>query len=222
MSRNRRLTLLALALAAFALAVTPAVQAKAKRVVKKAVKTLCTDTSVAIPDGPEFGDYVGGLVSTGKKCPKRLICGYGGLPLGAKVLDVDAGVRVTHPSVGDLSVVIVSPVGALTPLTAAGNGGDGDDFGAGGTGCGATFTSFDDEAGAPIRGAPAAQAPFAGAFRPHLPLAAHDGSFGSGDWRFYFDDTVAGGAGAVEALSLRLSYEYIVRKKPKKPKKKRK
>jgi hypothetical protein len=122
--------------------------------------------------------------------------------------------------VGDLSVVIVSPVGALTPLTAAGNGGDGDDFGSGGTGCGATFTTFDDEAASPIRGAPATQAPFAAPFRPHLPLAAHDGSFGSGDWRFYVDDTAAGGAGVVEALSLRLGYEYIVRKKKKAKKKK--
>src|SRR5688572_29250041 len=108
--RRRRFILLGLAVAAIALIATPAVQAKAKRVIKHAVKTLCTDTSVAIPDGPEYGDFAGDLVSTGKGCPKGLVCGYGGLPLGAKVVDVDAGVRVVHPSVGDLSVVIVSPV----------------------------------------------------------------------------------------------------------------
>ncbi|MDP9188536.1 MAG: proprotein convertase P-domain-containing protein [Actinomycetota bacterium] len=215
MSVGRRVALVAVALAAVALVATPAVQAKAKRVMKQAVKTFCTDTSVRIPDGPEFGDYVSESASTGKTCPKGIVCGYGGLPLGAVVLDVEAGIRVSHPSAGDLSVLLVSPVGTLATLTGQGNGGGGDDFGAGGTGCDAAFTSFDDQAAVPIRGATAAQAPFAGAFRPHLPLAANVGTFGAGDWRFFFDDTVPGNVGVVEAVSLRLSYKYVVRKKKK-------
>ncbi len=221
MNGRRKLTLLGAALAAIALVTTPAVHAKAKRVIKQAVKTLCTDTSVVIPDGPEFGDYAGGAVSTGRGCPKKMVCGYGGLPLGARVVDVDAGIRVAHPSVGDLSVLVVSPVGALTALTAPGTGGAAADFGAGATGCAGSFTTLDDEAGASIRTVTPAQAPFAGSFRPHQPLSIHDGSFGAGDWRFFFDDTVAGGAGTVEALSLRLHYEWTVHKKKKGKKKKK-
>ena len=100
-------------------------------VVKKAVKKVCADTSLAIPDGPEAGDFVGDLVSTGKICPKKLVCGYGGLPLGAVVLDVDAKVRVVHPSVGDLNVLLVNPIGGMTAVSAR-SGGGGAGFGAGG------------------------------------------------------------------------------------------
>jgi len=54
-------------------------------------------------------------------------------------------------------------------------------------------------------------APFAGRFRPVQALHGHDGTYGSGDWRFYFDDVVAGNAGTVEAIGLRLKYRYVVR-----------
>lgn len=207
---HRRLALLA---ACAALVVIPPVQAGAKKVVRTATKTLCADVgSLPVPDGPARADFVSAQVSTGKRCPKKLVCGYGGLPLGAKVRDVDAFVRVTHPSVADLTVLLVNPTGGLSTL-AAGDGGAGDDFGAGGTGCAAAFTTFDDAASTPIQGAPPALAPFAGSFAPRTPLALHNGSFGSGDWRLYFDDAAAGNAGTVDAAGIRLTYRFIVRKR---------
>jgi hypothetical protein len=207
--------LVAAALAACVALGASAAGAEAKTLFRTVVKSLCTDTSTPIPDGPEGGDFASAAVSTGRRCPKRLICGYGGLPLGARVLDVDARVRVTHPSLGDLNVLLVSPVGTLVPLTATGNGGGGDDFGSGSSGCRGTFTTFDDSAPLGIRGAAAGLAPFAGSYRPQQPLAANIGTFGAGDWRFYFDDVVAGNAGAVEAVGLKLSYRYRAVKKRK-------
>ena len=178
-----------------ALLAIPAVQAEAKKAVRTATKAVCADLSLPVPDGPTRGDFVAGLVSTGKRCPRKLICGYGGLPLGARVRDVNAKLRVTHPAVGDLTVLLVDPTGGLSTLTAGGVGGA--DFGAGPTGCTGAFTTFDDS----------------GDVRPLQPLARHNGSFGSGDWRFYFDDTVAGNAGVVEAIGIRLTYRYVVRRK---------
>ncbi len=199
-----------IAVAGVAILAVPAAQAQAKKVVRTVTKTFCSDTALPIPDGPASGDFVGGLVSTGKGCPKKLICGYGGLPLGAKVRDVDAKLRVTHPAVGDLTVLLVNPVGGLTTLTAR-NGGAGADFGFGSTGCGAGFTTFDDSAPTSIEGAGPAQAPFGGSFRPQVPLSQNHGTFGAGDWRFYFDDQAAGNQGTVEAVGIRLKYRYIVR-----------
>jgi hypothetical protein len=201
--RARRITLIAAA--AFSLALTLAFSAEAKAVLKTAVKKLCTNTSLAVPDGPEAGDFVSGIVSTGKVCPKKLECGYGGLPLGAVVVDVNAKLRVTHPSVGDLNVLMVDPTGLLSTVTSR-SGPVGADFGRGATSCKAAFTTFDDSAPSAITGA--TQAPFAGAFRPVQPLRGHNGTYGAGDWRFYFDDVVAGGQGRVEAIGLRLTYRY--------------
>jgi len=181
------------------------------KIFRTAVKKLCADTSIPIPDGSESGDFVSGLVSTGytkTDCPPRLLCGYGGLPYGALVLDVDAKVRVQHPSVSDLDVILVDPTGGLTSLTARGVG-SGADFGAGSTGCRADFTIFDDASPVALEGG-GAGSPFAGRFRPLQPLAEHYRTFGAGDWRFYFDDVVPGNAGVVQALGLRLKYRYVV------------
>jgi hypothetical protein len=175
-----------------------------------AVKKLCTNTSLRIPDGPEAGDFVSGLVSTGKGCPRNLVCGYGGLPLGAKVLDVDARIRVTHPSVSDLNALLVDPTGGMTSLTARSGGGA--NFGSGRASCRGDLTIFDDSAPTAIELAGPALTPFAGRFRPVQALHGHEGTFGSGDWRFYFDDVVAGNAGIIEAIGLKLRYRYVVRR----------
>jgi hypothetical protein len=178
-----------------------------------AVKWLCLDTAIAIPDGIDGGGWVSALASTGRCPPKQYArrCGYGGLPLGARVTDVDASVRVTHPSVRELDVLLVSPVGIMVPL-AVRSAGSGADLGAGATGCNGQPATFDDESAGSMR---AATAPFVGPFRPAQPLAAFDGSFGSGDWRFYFGDSLAGNQGVVEAVALRLAYR--VRSKAKSP-----
>ena len=194
---RRGLVAIAAITAALVLGATAAAPALAK--MKTVVKTLCTDTSLAIPDGGASGDYVSGSVSTGSRCPRGYKCGYGGLPVGSRVIDVDARLRVTHPAPAHLTAVLVSPVGALVTVAS----GRAAALGSGATDCGAGFATFDDEAADP--------------FRPLQPLSGFDGSFGAGDWRFYFDDVAAGGAGSVDAIGIRLTYRH----KAKKPKRKR-
>ena len=181
------------------------------KIFRTAVKKLCTDTALRIPDGPEAGDFVSAIVSTGNTktdCPSGLLCGYGGIPYGARVLDVDAKVRVAHRSVSDLDLLLVSPTGTLTTLTARGVV-SGADFGRGPTDCRADFTVFDDAARLSLEGGEAL-APFEARFRPLQALSAHDRTFGAGDWRFYFDDVAAGRSGVVQAIGLRLKYRYAV------------
>jgi hypothetical protein len=184
----------------------------AAKIVKTAVKKLCTNTALHIPDGPEAGDFVGAIVSTGntrKDCPPKLLCGYGGIPHGSLVRDVDAKLRVNHPSVSDLNVLLVDPTGILTTVSARTWAG-GANFGARGAGCRTDFTVLDDGAPLPLTEAGPPFAPFAARFRPDQPLALHNSTYGAGDWRFYFDDVVPGGSGVVEAIGLRLKYRYVV------------
>jgi hypothetical protein len=184
----------------------------AAKIVKTAVKKLCTDTALPIPDGPEAGDFVGAIVSTGntrKDCPPKLLCGYGGIPYGSLVRDVDVKLRVDHPSMADLNVLLVDPIGILTTLSARPDVG-GANFGAGGADCRSDFTVLDDTASLALAGGGPAFAPFVGRFRPDQPLGLHNRTYGAGDWRFYFDDVVSGGSGKVEAIGLRLKYRYVV------------
>ena len=161
---------------------------------------VCVDTQLAIPDGGRAGDFVNAAVPTGH------------LPVGAKVLDTKVGLRLTHPAVGELDVLLVAPVGIMVPLT-LGNGGSGDDLGSGPTGCGAAFTTFDDAAPTSIREVGAANAPFVGSFRPEQPLAGPKLTWGDGEWRFYFDDLAAGNPGVVDALGLELTYRCFSKRK---------
>jgi subtilisin-like proprotein convertase family protein len=197
MSRNGRgglLLILLAAVVAFDPFGPPTAEGRAKRIVKKA--DVCVDTSRAIPDGGQLGDFLHIPVPTRP------------LANGAQVLDADLRIRVSHPAVGELDVLLVTPVGLMVPLT-AGNGGTGDDFGAGANDCGAQFTVFDDEAPTSIQGIPPTSAPFAAGFRPESPLAAADLSWADGAWRLYIDDTAAGSAGVVEALGLNLTYRCV-------------
>jgi subtilisin-like proprotein convertase family protein len=195
-TRARGLVLLA---AACALIAVPAAAAKPKKTVVKSVDS-CVDARLAIPDDGRAGDFVNEAVPTGH------------LPVGAKVLDADVGLRLTHAAVGELDILLVAPVGLMVPLT-LGNGGSGDDFGGGATGCGASFTWFDDAAPTSIRSVGPAAAPFAGSFRPERPLATPNLTWGDGAWRFYFDDRVAGNPGVVEALTLSLTYRCFRKRK---------
>jgi hypothetical protein len=197
-------------LAIMAISLAGSSEATAK-LVKTATKKLCTDTRLRIPDGPEAGDFVSAIVSTGntrRDCPPKLLCGYGGIPYGSIVRDVDVKLRVDHPSVSDLEVLVVNPIGILTTLSARPAGGS--NFGAGGTGCRSDFTILDDRASIPLARAGSGFAPFAGRFLPDQPLTLHNRTYGAGDWRFYFDDVVPGGEGVVEAIGIRLTYRYVV------------
>jgi subtilisin-like proprotein convertase family protein len=171
----------------------PAVEAKAKKAVKTFTLERCVNAAQPIPDSGAVGDYVPVSVPTGP------------MPYGARVVDVDASVRVSHPAVGELDVLLVAPVGIVIPLT-LGNGGSGDNLGTGAAGCGGVFTSFDDEAPSSIRAVTAANAPFAGGFQPEQPLALANKTFADGDWRFYVDDTSASNPGLLEAAAFKLTW----------------
>jgi subtilisin-like proprotein convertase family protein len=187
-----------LALAACCLVVASGADARGKTATKRA--NVCVDTMLAIPDGGRPGDFVNTAIRTSH------------LPRGAQVLEADVRIRLSHPAVGELDVLVASPVGILVPLT-LGNGGSGDDLGSGATDCRATFATFDDQAPISVRAITAATSPFAGSYRPEQPLAATRFTPGDGDWRFYFDDLAAGNQGAVEAIGLRLKYRCKVERK---------
>jgi subtilisin-like proprotein convertase family protein len=184
-----------------AVAVCGLIAAPAAEAGETTVKRInrCVDTKLAIPDGG-LGDFVNTAIRTSH------------LPRGAQVLDVDARVRLTHSAVGELDVLVTSPVGIMVPLT-LGNGGLGDDLGAGATDCRGTLATFDDRAPTPIQAIGVAGSPFAGSYRPEQPLRASKLTPGDGDWRFYFDDLAAGNAGTVEAIGLRLKYRCKVERK---------
>jgi subtilisin-like proprotein convertase family protein len=188
--------LLALLAAAvvFDLIEAPRADARAKRIVKKT--DVCVDTNRPIPDGGTVGDFTQISVPTPP------------LANGSQVLDADLRVRVTHQAVGELHILLVTPVGLMVPLT-VGNGGTGDGFGTGPTDCGAVFTIFDDQAPASIQGIPSVGTAVAGSFRPEGLLSAAFLSWADGAWRFYVDDTAGGNQGAVEALGLSLSYRCV-------------
>lgn len=132
-------------------------------------------------------------------------------PKGAKVTDVNVGVRITHTFDMDVVVTLVSPTGSVVPL-AVGQGGGLDDFGSGATNCGGTLTTFDDAALNPIS---TAVAPFAGAFRPEQPLSLFNGKKAQGVWTLTASDNVDADNGTLHAASLAVTYSY---KQPKKKK----
>lgn len=134
-------------------------------------------------------------------------------PKGAKVTDVNVGVRITHTFDMDVVVTLVSPTGGLVPLV-VGEGGSFDDFGSGATNCGGTLTTFDDSASNPIS---TAVAPFAGTFRPAQPLSSFNGKKAQGVWTLAVSDNIDADNGTVNAASLAITYSY---KEPKKKKKK--
>ncbi len=59
---------------------------------------VCADTKLAILDGGA-GDFVNTAVRTRH------------LPRGAQVLDADVRVRLTHPAVGELDLLVTFPLG---------------------------------------------------------------------------------------------------------------
>ena len=185
--------LLLLAAAACLFATVPIAEA-GKRIVKRT--DACVDTSRSIPDDGRQGDFIQ------IPLPTRPLAN------GAQVLDADIRIRLTHPAVGDLEILLVTPVGLMVPLT-LGSGGMGGDLGANATDCGADFAIFDDHAPIPIRGVTSASAPLVGRFRPEGALGAAYGSWADGHWRFYVDDTIAGNQGVVEALGMSLTYRCI-------------
>jgi subtilisin-like proprotein convertase family protein len=114
------------------------------------------------------------------------------------VSNVKVKVRLTHTFDGDLVLTLISPTGARIPL-AANRGGSGDDYGAGSADCSGTYTVFDDAAATSIG---TGTAPFAGSFRPEIPLAGLAGTNVNGMWILHVADTGPGDVGTLFCVTL--------------------
>ena len=117
------------------------------------------------------------------------------------VSDVKVKVRLNHTFDGDLQLSLVSPTGITIPLsinrdTVAGGG---QNYGTGATDCSGTYTVFDDSAATSIS---AGLPPFAGSFRPQIPLAGLAGSNVNGMWVLHVADTGPGDVGTIYCVKL--------------------
>jgi len=122
-----------------------------------------------------------------------------------KIKDVKVSVRISHPFVGDLYLLLTDPKGNPVRLS-TGNGGDGDDYGSGSTDCNGTFTTFNDGAPTAIT---AGVPPFNG---PHIPedfLSELDGGKTKGNWRLHVIDGEGGTGGALHCWELRIKYKKL-------------
>ena len=95
-----------------------------------------------------------------------------GLNPRGKIVDVNVGVRATHPQAQDLEFYLAGPRGVIN-LTSD-NGGAGNNYGAGPASCAGQFTLFDSENPTLIN-TPGLLAPFAGTFAPEESLKTLNG-----------------------------------------------
>ena len=177
MSRGR-LALAVFALLALGLALTPAAGAKIK-----------TDTFSSGPLGTPVGDNAAAA--------SRIA-----LPKG-KIKDVNVLVRLTHGVAQDVDLSLLPPQGPPLVLSTD-NGGAGNSYGAGANDCTGSFTVFDDASPVAIT---AADAPFAGFFRPEHALAVLNGLQMKGPWWFLFTDDAGGNSGVLGCWQLQVTYK---------------
>ena len=117
------------------------------------------------------------------------------------VSSVKVKVRIAHTFDGDLQLTLISPTGISIPLsinrdTVAGGG---HDYGSGSLDCSGTYTVFDDSAPTSIS---AGLPPFAGSFRPQIPLAGLAGTNVNGMWILHVADTGLGDVGTMFCVTL--------------------
>jgi subtilisin-like proprotein convertase family protein len=105
--------------------------------------------------------------------------------------DVNVTVDVEHTYANDLAIALIGPNGQRTFLVVDA-GGSGDNF---------AETTFDDQATAPITGAPA---PFRGSFRPEGRLAVFNELEPNGTWTLEIQDKAFEDGGALQHWSLEI------------------
>lgn len=124
------------------------------------------------------------------------------LPKG-KIKDVNVLVRLSHGVAADVDLSLLPPVGVPLVLSTD-NGGAGNSYGAGANDCAGSFTVFDDSSPVAIT---AADAPFAGFFRPEHALSALNGLEMRGPWWFLFADDAGGNSGVLGCWQLQVTYK---------------
>jgi subtilisin-like proprotein convertase family protein len=115
--------------------------------------------------------------------------------------DVNVRIRLNHTFDGDLNISLVGPDGTTIDLS-SGNGGGGDNYGAGANDCSGQPTIFDDSAAASITGG---TSPFAGTFKPEQALSAFNGKPSAGTWKLRIADTASLDVGTLFCFQLEIS-----------------
>jgi subtilisin-like proprotein convertase family protein len=137
-------------------------------------KAFTNITAVSIPD-----NNAAGVSST------LAVTGIGA------VSAVRVNVNITHTSVGQLALSLISPTGKSIAL-ATNRGGTGDNF---------SGTTFDDAAATPIS---SGSAPFTGTFRPEQSLSGLAGLAADGTWTLKVVDNASGATGSLNNWTLTL------------------
>lgn len=111
-----------------------------------------------------------------------------------QILDLDVRLRLTHTSLDNITVSLISPGGVEVKLIDR----------RGGTGDNLTNTIFDDEATQAIT---AGFAPFTGNFRPEQALGAFDGTTGIGRWTLKIVDALPNDRGRLLNWAMDIRYQ---------------
>jgi subtilisin-like proprotein convertase family protein len=123
------------------------------------------------------------------------------VPDTGAVTDVNVKIRLNHTFDGDLNISLISPDGTAVDLS-SGNGGGGDNFGAGANDCSGQPTVFDDSAAATII---SGTSPFTGSFKPEQPLSTFNGKSTAGVWKLRVTDTANLDTGTLFCFQLEIS-----------------
>lgn len=119
------------------------------------------------------------------------------------VSDINVKIRLNHTFDADLVLSLIAPDGTSVAL-ANQRGGAGDNYGTGANDCSGVHTVFDDSAAIAIG---AGTSPFAGSFRPDLPLSAFNGKSMNGTWKLRVTDSAALDTGTVGCVQLEIAYQ---------------
>ena len=149
------------------------------------ISYISTDTPLDIPDNDSNG-----LLSTIS------------IPSGGKINDINVTINITHPSISDLSVRLISPAG--TQIQLVDRIGDSNDKNF-------SNTIFDDQAQTKIT---KGQPPFTGSFQPVNSLSILNGELTEGDWQLKIVDSADGLEGRLLLWEVEIFFEAIEKNEP--------
>jgi subtilisin-like proprotein convertase family protein len=216
--RSARMALLACAsVASLGLLAGPtsAAAKKAKTVTKTAAFNQCVNAAAPIVDA----NVDTGATSATSAAVPVTVPNFKKKPQDGVVTAItSAGVRITHTFADDLVLLLVSPGGKATMLV-NNQGGVGDGYGSGAASCSGSLVQFGDAFSTSILDpGNTGDDPIVGNFRPEQPLSPLAGGPARGNWTLVVVDELTGDTGAINAVSLNITYQYKALKKKKKKK----
>jgi subtilisin-like proprotein convertase family protein len=218
--RSARMALLACAGVASLGLMAGASPAAAKTVTKTATFNQCVNFAVPIIDqDSSTSATTADAAAIPVSVPK-----FKGKPQDGLVTALTSlGTRITHTDDGDLELLLVSPGGKAVSLSQFNDGNSsGDGWGTGAASCAGSLVLFGDAFPTSILtpGNTVSQSPITGSFKPEQPLSTVVGGPARGNWTFVVVDDASGDEGAINAVSLNLTYQYKALLKKKKKHKK--